>query len=299
VTGEARASRETARLLGLAPGERALIINADDAGLCHSVNQAVIAALEEGLVTSASLMAPSPWLPELAEWARANSEHDLGVHLTLTCEWRPYRWRPLTGSPSVPSLCAPDGAMWPTHEQLREHACAEEVALEARSQIEHCLELGIDVTHVDSHMDALLYDRRFQRVLLELGQEYGLPVRLFPQSVLGEIGTPDLREEARRRRLLFAENLILPDTDRDTAEFWAATVADLPPGISEAFIHIGLGDAEIIAITDGDARLEEYRLFGPDGAMGKALRESGVRLMGHRPLRELQRSLGRTPRRER
>ncbi len=69
---------------------RYLIIHADDGGLCHSVNRAIISALEKGTVSSTSLMAPCPQLEEITDYLKINPQFDLGIHLTLTCEYPNY-----------------------------------------------------------------------------------------------------------------------------------------------------------------------------------------------------------------
>jgi hypothetical protein len=232
-------------------------------------------------------------LAEIASYARSNPQRDFGVHLTFTCEWTHYRWSPLAGPVCVPGLCAPDGAMWPSHEQVRTHAKPAEIAFEAQLQIERCLNLGVDVTHLDSHMDTLLYDAGFQQVLLELAERYGLPVRLLPQPVLKQIGTPLLREQANHRGILFPDDLILPDARSSARQFWPEALSGLGPGLTEAFIHIGLGDKELTTVTDGDARTEEYELFGPGGTLAALIERRGISLLGHRPLRQAQRALRR------
>lgn len=56
----ARNSARTNSLLGY-PDARLLFVNADDFGMCHAINEAIVRSLEEGIVGSCSLMVPCPW----------------------------------------------------------------------------------------------------------------------------------------------------------------------------------------------------------------------------------------------
>lgn len=99
----------TLRRLGYRDDAKLLIIHGDDAGMCYSANIATAEALKKGIVTSTSVMVPCPWFLHFAEWAKANPEADIGIHLTMTSEWDHYRWRPLTPADRVPSLVDKDG----------------------------------------------------------------------------------------------------------------------------------------------------------------------------------------------
>src|SRR5437660_7023341 len=70
---------------GDAARARRLIVNADDFGRSASINQAVVRAHREGILTSASLMVNEPGFPEAVALARENPRLGVGLHLTLLC----------------------------------------------------------------------------------------------------------------------------------------------------------------------------------------------------------------------
>jgi len=62
---------------------RRLIVNADDFGASAAINQAVVRAHREGILTTASLMVNAPGLAEAVQLARENPRLGVGLHLTL------------------------------------------------------------------------------------------------------------------------------------------------------------------------------------------------------------------------
>lgn len=80
-----------AQLLGYPSGSKLLIIHADDVGMCHSVNRATFIALEEGAISSASVMVPCPAFAEAAEIAAQHPQYDIGIHSTLISEHEDFK----------------------------------------------------------------------------------------------------------------------------------------------------------------------------------------------------------------
>ncbi|MGH6913747.1 MAG: ChbG/HpnK family deacetylase, partial [Geminicoccales bacterium] len=100
----ASASRTVQERLGHPASARLLVLHADDLGMAHAVNRATFEAFDQGWITSASILVPCPWFPEVARWARAHPEADLGIHLALNSEWTGFRWGPASAISDVPSL---------------------------------------------------------------------------------------------------------------------------------------------------------------------------------------------------
>ena len=164
--------------LGYPAGARLLVLHADDLGMAHSVNRATFEALEKGWVSSASILVPCPWFPEVATWARAHPEADLGIHLALNSEWTSFRWRPLGAGADVASLVDDQGYLPLVETTVAAKAKAPEVERELRRQVDRARSAGIRLSHLDSHMGALFQNPALLAVYEGLGKTYGLPLLL-------------------------------------------------------------------------------------------------------------------------
>src|ERR1700761_7462798 len=130
-----------------------LLIRLDDIGMNHSVNMAVEKMAETGLPFSASVQFACPWYQEAVEILKKYPQVSVGVHLTLTSEWKNYRWGPVTGRTAVPSLVDSDGYFPHTSRAFdKGNYKIDEVETELSAQIERALKSGLKITYIDPHM---------------------------------------------------------------------------------------------------------------------------------------------------
>ncbi|AKD54407.1 polysaccharide deacetylase family protein [Spirosoma radiotolerans] len=167
-----------AEKLGWPKGSKVVIFHVDDAGMSYPSNQGAIKSLEQGTATSTSIMMPCPWSASFVNYA-LKTGIDAGIHLTLTSEWKNYRWSPLAGSKQVPGLTDPEGAFWPDVPDVIRHATADEVELEMKAQIDRAIAMGLKPTHLDSHMGTLFANESYLERYIRVGIAYGIPV-MFP-----------------------------------------------------------------------------------------------------------------------
>jgi predicted glycoside hydrolase/deacetylase ChbG (UPF0249 family) len=272
-----------AERLGHEPDARLLIVNCDDLGACHAANVGVYESLRQGIATSASLMVPCPWAREAA--ARYRGE-DVGVHLTLNAEYDLYRWGPIT---HAPSLLDGDGGFPRTVTDAWEHADLDEVRRECRAQIERAILWGFDVSHLDSHMGTLQLKPEFFDIYLEMAIDFRLPLRLSGASSERNIGFP-FRQLAADEGVVFPDNFLVVRGvgSRRTVE---KAIADLRPGVTEIYVHPAVDTAELRSLApDWSARVDDHDLVTNDRGLRALLDRAGVKLIGFRELRDLQRS---------
>jgi len=177
--------------LGWKPTDRVIILHVDDVGMSHESNQGAIQAIEKGVASSWSIMMPCPWVPQTFHYLKEHPHTDAGLHLTLTSEWKDYRWSPLAGAKQVPGLVDKEGAMHSNVADVVKNATAEEVDIEIKAQLDRCRKLGWEPTHLDSHMGTLFAHPTFLEKYIQLGLDQHIPVMIpVGHLTLMKIATP-------------------------------------------------------------------------------------------------------------
>lgn len=221
-----------------------LIVRGDDFGMCHSVNEGIVRAFTEGILTQASVMVPCPWFAEAADLARGHAI-PVGIHQTLTCEWDNLRWRPLTGGSS---LTSPDGTFYRSVEESRAAITHDDAVAELLAQAARFTAAGLTIGYLDVHMGAVA-----PRAYIEVADKLD---ELFVYS-----------ETARSRGLTSVDGL----SERDTAgkKDWLMTyLSALGPGVHMLVVHPAVAGPEIASLTGPESVpyrwAEEYRIADLD-----------------------------------
>jgi predicted glycoside hydrolase/deacetylase ChbG (UPF0249 family) len=293
VPARAQAQRSVAERLGHPASARLLVIHADDVGMARSVNRATFEALEQGWITSASVMVPCPWFPDVARFARAHPGADLGIHLVLNSEWTGYRWGPLTGREKVPSLLDADGYLPLLEESVVAKARPAEVETELRAQVDRARAAGVSVSHLDSHMATLFRTPELFATYRKVAASYRLPVLLERLGVRGGEASAwavGPQEDALVDRVLS----IGPGVKAaDWQAAYEKLLAPLPPGTYQLIVHLAFDDGEMRGATDdhpdwGAAwRQSDYELVKSD-AFRAFLKAQGFVLVSWRDLARAQ-----------
>lgn len=247
LTAQNRA-KSFAEKLGYPWDAKLLIVHADDVGMTHAVNAATTQALESGLVSSASLMVPCPWFPEIADYAKSHPDADFGLHLTLTSERVYYRWGPVASKSKVPSLLDENGYFH--HDwTAATHVDPKEVELELRAQIDRAIAMGIRPTHLDSHQYRLFENgKELFEALLHVSHDYQLPVFLARDWFLNH---PYLESSLGPADIVIDHTVTMLPTvpPAKWADFYRDALRNLQPGVTEFVIHLAFADDEMKAAT--------------------------------------------------
>jgi chitin disaccharide deacetylase len=255
-----QSAKTVAERLGYPANSRLLVIHADDFGMMHTVNLGIEEALEKGWVNSASIMVPCPWFPEVAAWAKAHPNADLGIHITLNADWTTYRWRPIATQPIGSSLLDGEGYLPLTTEFVETNAKMSEVDVQARAQIDKAKRAGIRLTHLDPHMGTIASTQDLLAVYVGLGNRYKLPVLLEPKTGRGiEAGsTTPVGIDGNFNTANITPGSVLIDrilqmmpgvSQSQWLDAYKKMLAPLSPGTYELIVHLAHNDAEIQGAT--------------------------------------------------
>ena len=262
-----------AEKLGYPVNSKVVMLHADDIGMCSEANEAVIPYLLNDQIQSAAAMVPCPWFNDIADWYKKHPEEDIGLHLTLTSEWKNYRWGPVSNPSNVPELIDPEGYMWRGVIDVVSRTPVTTIEKEVRAQIERAYERGIKPGHIDTHMGTLYSKVEYAEAFFKVAMEYGIPANVIEF-------TPDRVQKFRKQGYPITARLIqsgteytLPKLDDFTSvpngksyqekkENFFDLIQNLEPGITEIIFHPSIETEGLKKITNSwQQRVWEAKMF--------------------------------------
>ena len=263
-----------AEKLGFPKGKKVLLMHMDDLGMCLEANKAAEYYIKNDHILSGSVMMPCKYAESFVKWAKNIPKADIGVHLTLTSEWKTWRWEPICDAEKVHGLIDPEGKMWRSVQDVVMNATPQEVELEVRTQINQMLALDYHPTHIDTHMGTLYCSPEFLKVFLKVAEEYQIPANVMDVStseriaLFSKLGYP-VNDEV----INMLNNYTLPKLDNFTAvpdgnsyeekkANFFKMVNSLNPGFTEIIFHPSIETENLKTITDSwQQRVWEAKMF--------------------------------------
>jgi predicted glycoside hydrolase/deacetylase ChbG (UPF0249 family) len=267
---------------------RRLVVNADDFGFTHDVNDGIVEAHRKGILTATTLMANGAAFDHAVTLARKNSSLDIGVHLVLV---------------SGRSLLDCDRPLPATVSEMLKAVVTGRLRVyeELDAQVRKIVDAGIQLTHLDAHKHTHLFPPVLNAVA-RLSKKYGIRwVRRPFDYPLNPQGVPPAKRLLSRglgflrrhfHNVLSSSGCRTTDhfagfqiTGRFGPEDLARLIRQLPEGSTEFMCHPGFCGPELMAAR---TRLKESRMKELEAltssAVWAAIEESGVQLVSYRDL---------------
>lgn len=286
--------------LGYSDTDRLVIIHTDDIGMCHASVQAFKDLWSVDGVTSGAVMTPCAWFPAVVKMCRENPEMDMGVHATLNAEWESYRWGPVSDVGAGSGLRDEAGYFHDDPDNTSRLASVEDVEKEVHAQIEMALKAGIDVTHVDSHMGAIMHPKFIQTYIQAAGSR-ALPNMLPRLDAVGieVMGISESDRVAYAPIMEMLEGIGVPtlngimsmplDQPNGQMEIAKQLLGNLPVGITHFILHPSIDTPELRSIApDWESRVVNYETFMSD-ELKKFIESENIKLTGYRAIRAAMR----------
>jgi predicted glycoside hydrolase/deacetylase ChbG (UPF0249 family) len=269
------------RLLGYPADARLLIINADDLGVCHAVNEAIFQTLEYGIVQTTTLMAPCIGAGNAMQFLTQHLQYPFGVHLTAICDNENNCFAPMLPREKVPTLVQENGLFFYFDDMQRflANVSLGEMEAEFRTQIESVLAAGLHPDHLDWH--SLRIDSRMDtfELMFKLAREYRLALRVFgaePIQTLSARGLPCVDGN-------FLDSYQLTAASKPGS--FEKLLQELPERLSEWAVHPGLDSEELDRIEPtGNHVRQSDRDFLVSPYARELIEREGIILLDYRAL---------------
>jgi hopanoid biosynthesis associated protein HpnK len=282
---------------------RRLIVSADDFGMSPGVNEGILHAHREGILTDASLMVNAAAFDQAVGMAHTHTTLSVGLHLMLV------QGRAARTAAEVPLLVDGDGMfgtapIWAGLRYFFRPRIRGQIEAEIVAQLERFASTRLPLSHVDGHLTIHVHPTVLP-LLLEHAPRYGVRAMRLPREPLAPALRFDRRHLLRKlfeatvfsilsrraRPLLAAAGVRHPDrtfglheTGHVSEDYLLDVIARLPPGVSEIYCHAGLTDAEARRWRPADYESERELAALISPRVREAIEREGIELISYREL---------------
>ena len=284
--------------LGFDTKDKVVIFHIDDIGFSHSSNLGAFECLDFGVASCGSIITTAPWFLEAASIYKKNPKHDIGVHLTLTCEYELYRWRAISSVDPATGLLDSEKSLWRTTEEAVANITPKAAENEMRMQIQMAIDAGINITHIDSHMGTVM-DPKFIMIYLKLAREFKVAPFL-PRVSREDLISLGLGDQADIYLKMFAkieesgvpllDHLVI-DTlgpQSNKVKYYCRRFSQIKPGLTHFLFHPAKMSPELQAITPDSAswRNKDYEAF-TNPRLKEYAEENDLNIIGYKEITDL------------
>lgn len=282
--------KSIAEKLGYSEDDKLLVIHADDLGLEESVNSTSFESLKKNTVTSASVIMTTEKIDDVALFSNLNPTVDLGIHLTVTSEWKMHKWGGILQNKDIPSMLNSNNHFYWNKRKFTKFSNLDEVRNELQAQIDLAVSMGINISHIDSHEGALFFDPDVFKMYLNLAKRNNLlafvPIQA---SVHFDENFPKPDHAIIFDQFFMAEaGIKLYEMEK----YYLDIIDNLKPGLSQIIVHFGLDNDKMKDITQGKTnygslwREIDYNVMNSEKFI-KSLEENNIKLINYSDLKNV------------
>ncbi len=237
-----------------------LIVTADDFGLSKRINEGIVKAYKDGIVTSLNFMPAGRAFDDALSLARAIKLEEAGAHLVLT------ETAPIADLHSVPTLVTKDGSFYKSYFQFflnlfSNRIKQEHIYLELKTQLDRVKDAGIKITNLSGHEHIQMMPQMLG-IFIKLAKEYDIPSIRYPhgerlilpfglKKIYRKLVLSCLQKHAReilnRSGLIYTDNFLgFLDSGNLREEAIIDMLASLKEGVTELVCHPGYLSPEVV-----------------------------------------------------
>jgi predicted glycoside hydrolase/deacetylase ChbG (UPF0249 family) len=262
-----------------------LIVTADDLGLTKSINEGILKACKEGIVTAVSVIPTGEGIEDALAAIKDLPFKDIGAHLSLS------ETKPILSS----------SRFYKNHNKfffslLLGRINLNDVYAELKAQIEILKKAGCSITHINSHEHVHMIPQVLN-IFVRLAKEYGISVIRFPRgdrtpkgmslkenyrSFILNYFTGSIEDNLKKTDLIYTDYFMgLLDAGQLNIDKVKNILTGLKEGVTEIVTHPGFLSPEVLDHYKWHMGCETELFALTDKRIKNFIKENSIKLISY------------------